>query len=98
LLDDAFKKRGLRYDLVVETDSIEAIKQYVARGTGISVLPDITLSSGDAAELDIYPLTNLLIPEEVGVVTLKGKPLSSTAQNFRDELATIVKPTLKLSA
>ena len=98
LLDDAFEKRGLRWDLVVETDSIEAIKKYVAGGTGISVLPDITLSAGDAAELDIYPLTNLLIPEQVGVVTLKGKPLSSPAQNFRDELATIIKPTLKLSA
>ena len=90
LLDDAFEKRGLHYDLVVETDSIEAIKQYVAGGTGISVLPDITISAGDTTELDIYPLNNLLIPEQVGVVTLRGKPLSSSAQNFMAELSAIV--------
>ncbi len=95
LMDEAFQKRGLHYDIIVETDSIEAIKLYVAGGTGISVLPDIAVSAGDAAELDIYPLSNLLIPEQVGVVTLRGKPISSTAQNFIGELATI-EPKLEL--
>ena len=57
LLDDAFRKRGISYDLAVETDSVEAIKQYVAGGAGISVLPDIAISPGDAAELDILPLS-----------------------------------------
>ena len=89
LMDEAFEKRGLHYDIIVETNSIEAIKLYVAGGTGISMLPDISVSAGDAAELDIYPLSNLLIPEQVGVVTLRGKPISSIAQNFIDELATI---------
>ena len=96
LLDDAFEKRGITYDLVVETDSIEAIKRYVAGGTGISVLPDIALSADDTNDLDIYPLNNLLIPEQVGVVTLRGRPLSSAAQNFIAELsAIVVKPALK---
>ena len=90
LLDEAFEKRGVSYDLVVETDSVEAVKQYVAGGTGISVLPDIAISAGDANELNIYSLNNLLIPEQVGVVTLRGKPLSTAAQNFIAELATIV--------
>ena len=71
LLDDAFRKRGISYDLAVETDSVEAIKQYVAGGAGISVLPDIAISPGDAAELDILPLPNLLPEELAGVVTLR---------------------------
>ncbi len=82
LLDDAFRKRGISYDLGVETDSVEAIKQYVAGGAGISILPDIAISPVDAAELDILPLPNLLAEEVVGVVTLRGRPLSQAAQNF----------------
>ena len=66
LLDDAFRKRGISYDLAVETDSVEAIKQYVAGGAGISILPDIAIFAGDAAELDILPLPNLLAEELAG--------------------------------
>ena len=60
LLDDAFRKRGISYDLAVETDSLEAIKQYVAGGVGISILLDIALSVGDGADLAILPLSNLM--------------------------------------
>ena len=86
LLDDALRKRGISYDLAVETDSVEAIKQHVAGGTGISILPDIAISAGDAAELAIQPLPILLAEELAGVVTLRGRPLSQAAQNFIAEL------------
>ena len=86
LLDEAFEKRGLQYDLVVETDSIETIKQYVVGGAGISILPDVTLSAGDAAGLDVSPLNSLFAPDQVGVVTLRGQPLSNTTRNFINEL------------
>ena len=76
LLDDAFRKRGISYDPAVETDSVEAIKQYVAGGAGIPILPDIDISPGDAAELDILPLPNLLAEEVVGVVTRKATGLT----------------------
>ena len=89
LLDDAFHKRGISYDFAVVTDSVEAIKQYVAGGAGISILPDIAISPGDAAELDILPLPNLLAEELAGVVTLRGKPLSQVAQNFIAELGSL---------
>ena len=89
LLDDAFRKRGISYDLAVETDSVEAIKQYVAGGAGISVLPDIAISPGDAAELDILPLPNLLAEEIAGVVTLRGRPLSQVAQSFIVEIGSL---------
>ena len=68
---------------------MEAIKQYVAGGAGISVLPDIAISPGDAAELDILPLPNLLAEEIAGVVTLRGRPLSQVAQNFKEELGSV---------
>ena len=89
LLDDAFRKRGISYDLAVETESVEAIKQYVAGGAGISVLPDIAISPGDAAELDILPLPNLLPEDLAGVVTLRGRPLSQVAQSFIEELSRV---------
>ena len=93
LLDDAFRKRGISYDLAVETDSMEAIKQYVAGGAGISVLPDIAISPSDAAELDILPLPNLLAEEIAGVVTLRGRPLSQAAQSFIEEIGSLAVAT-----
>lgn len=89
LLDDAFQRRGISYELAVETDSAEAIKQYVAGGEGISILPDISLSPGDAAELEVVPLHNLLPDDVVGVVTLRGRPLSQAARAFIEELGSL---------
>ncbi len=89
LLDDAFQRRGISYELAVETDSAEAIKQYVAGGQGISVLPNIALSAGDAADLDILPLSNLMPDDLVGVVTLRGRPVSQMAQDFMEELGSL---------
>ena len=89
LLDDAFHKRGISYHFAVETYSVEAIKQYVAGGAGISILPDIALSVGDGADLDILPLSNLMPADLVGVVTLRGKPISQVAQNFIEELGSL---------
>ena len=89
LLDDAFQRRGISYELAVETDSAEAIKQYVAGGQGISVLPNIALSTGDAADLDILPLSNLMPDDLVGVVTLRGRPVSQMAQDFMEELGSL---------
>ena len=89
LLDDAFRKRGISYDLAVETDSVEAIKQYVAGGAGISILLDIALSVGDGADLAILPLSNLMPADLVWVVTLRGKPISQVAQNFIEELGSL---------
>ncbi|MDE2802464.1 MAG: LysR family transcriptional regulator substrate-binding protein, partial [Chloroflexota bacterium] len=86
LLDEAFQRRGISYELAVETDSLEAIKQYVAGGEGISILPDISVSPADAAELEVLSLPNLLPEDVVGVVTLRGRPLSQAAQAFIEEL------------
>ncbi len=86
LLDEAFQRRSISYELAVETDSLEAIKQYVAGGEGISILPDISVSPADAAELEVLPLPNLLPEDVVGVVTLRGRPLSQAAQAFIEEL------------
>ncbi len=93
LLDDAFRRRGISYELAVETDSAEAIKQYVAGGEGISILPDISLSPGDSHELEILPLRNLLPDDVVCVVTLRGRPLSQAAQDFIEELRSLTVTT-----
>ena len=89
LLDDAFQRRGISYQLAVETDSVEAIKQYVAGGEGIAILPDIAIVPGDAAELDMLPLPNFLPEDLVGMVTSRGRPLSSAAQAFVTELGAL---------
>ena len=39
LLESEFKRRGIGYEIVVDLDSMDMIKRYVALGMGISVGP-----------------------------------------------------------
>ena len=89
LLDEAFQRRGISYELAVETDSAEAIKMYVAGFQGISILPNIAISDGDTKDLDIMPLSTLMPDDLVGVVTLRGRPISQTARDFIEELGSL---------
>ena len=82
LVEQELQRRGLSYELVVEVDSMDVIKRYVALGLGVSVGPRLAIDRGDERELGIVGLSNLLPVEQAGVLTLRGKTLSSPALNF----------------
>jgi DNA-binding transcriptional LysR family regulator len=82
LLDGEFKKRGLDYEVRVELDSMDMIKRYVALGMGVSVGPMLAIEPADREELGIVGLSSLLPVDQGGIVTLKGKTLSTPAQSF----------------
>ena len=91
MLVQEFHRRGTPYEIVMELDSMEIIKRYVALEMGISVGPRLALSPEDYDELGIISLATLLPVEQAGIVTLSGKTLSTPAKNFiavmRDVLA-----------
>ena len=82
LLDGEFKKRGLDYEVRVELDSMDMIKRYVALGMGVSVGPMLAIEPADREKLGIVGLSSLLPVDKGGIVTLKGKTLSTPAQSF----------------
>ena len=91
ILEEQFRRRGVSYDIIVELDSMDMIKRYVALGMGVSVGPRLAVEPEDLRTLGVVSLANLLPVEQAGIVTLPGKALSTTAHNFvsvmRDTLA-----------
>ena len=82
MLEEELAHSGLSYEIVIELDSMDMIKRYVALGLGISVGPRLAIDPDDEDELGIVGLTTLLPVEQAGIVTLRGKILSGSAQTF----------------
>ena len=95
MVEAEFRRRGLSYDIIVELDSMDMIKRYVALGMGISVGPRLAMEPEDEQTLGIVSLANLLPVEQAGIVTLRGKTQSTPALRFisvmQDVLATEVR-------
>ena len=91
MLEQALQRKGTPYEIVVELDSMDIIKRYVALGMGVSVGPRLAIESADERELGVISLANLLPIEQVGIVTLRGKTLSTPAlrliSTIRDTLS-----------
>ena len=90
LLEAEFRRRGIPYEIVVELDSFDMIKRYVALGMGVSVGPRLAIEPDDHNELGIVSLANLLPVEQAGIVSLRGKATSTPARRF----ISVVKETL----
>ena len=91
LLESEFKRRGISYEIVVDLDSMDMIKRYVALGMGISVGPMLAIDPEDHENLGVVSLAHILPVEQGGIVTLRGKQISKPAEQFisvmRDTLA-----------
>ena len=57
MLEEEFQRKGLRYEVVVELDSMDMVKRYVALGMGVSVGPRLAIEPEDQDELGIVSLT-----------------------------------------
>ena len=82
MLEAEFRRHGLDYEVVIELDSMDMIKRYVALGMGVSVGPHLAIEPEDHEQLGVVSLDNLLPIEQAGIITLRGKTLSSPAEKF----------------
>lgn len=94
ILEEEFRRKGLAYAIVIELDSIDMIKAYVALGLGISVGPRLAIEPADERQLGIADLTTLLPIEQAGVVTLRGKSLSKPSLRFVEVLGRNFSPAV----
>ena len=81
-LEEEFQRKGLSYEVLMELDSMDMVKRYVALGMGVSVGPRLAIDPEDKKELGIVSLTGLLPMEQSGIVTLRGKTLSTPARRL----------------
>jgi len=82
MLEEGFRIKGLNYEVILELDSIEVIKRYVSLGMGISVGPRLAIEPEDTNILSVISMANILPVEQVGIITLQGKQISSPAKNL----------------
>ena len=92
MLEQEFHRRGTPYEIVMELDSMEIIKHYVALDMGVSVGPRLAIHPEDYDELGIISLANLLPVEQAGIVTLHGRTLSTPANNFISVMKDVLAP------
>ena len=93
IIEDEFRRNGLSYEIVIELDSMDMIKRYVALGLGVSIGPRLAIEPEDRHELGIVSLTTLLPVEQAGIVTLRGRSLSEPARNFVSVMRETLSPS-----
>ncbi len=92
ILEDEFRRNGLEYDIIVELDSMDMIKRFVALGMGISVGPRLAIEPEDRTTLGVISMANLLPVEQAGIVTLPGKTISKPTHNFMSVMRDVLAP------
>ena len=82
ILERELDRRGVDYEVIVELDSLDMIKRYVALGMGVSVGPRLAIEPEDSERLGMVSLAHLLPVEQGGIATLRGKKLAAQAALF----------------
>ena len=90
IVDAVFQQRRVPYSVVLEVGGWEVIKQYVATGLGISIVPAICLADTDHARLSIRSMARHFPPRAYGLAVRKGRILGPRARDFAD----LVRPGL----
>jgi DNA-binding transcriptional LysR family regulator len=95
-VDRFLKKRGVAVDVVFEFDNIEAIKQAVEIGSGLSLLPRPTLDREvQAGTLAAIPLRGVGFVRPLAILRRSGAPEGAAVARFIELLR---KPDTVLSA
>ena len=85
-VEQALKDQGVNYEVVLEMDNTELIKQYVEIGMGVAIGSDFTLHPDDHDKLGVIRLAHIFSSSEIGICTLRGKFMGRAVQNFLDTL------------
>lgn len=90
LVDLVLQKNRVPYTVALEVSGWDVIKQYVAMGMGVSIVPSICLVESDSERLGSRSLADFFPSRSYGVVVRKGRVLSAQARAF----IALIKPDL----
>ncbi len=89
-IDRLFRQNQVVVDVVLEFDSIENIKQAVAIGAGIALLPEPTVRSEiRSRHLVARPLYGCGLTRSLGIIQRRRQTLNSAAQRFLELLLSV---------
>ena len=82
LVDQVFQRHRIAYTVALEVGGWEVIKQYVAMGMGISIVPALCLHEADRERLAARSMKRWFPERSYGVIVRRGKALSAQARAF----------------
>jgi DNA-binding transcriptional LysR family regulator len=82
LVDQVFQRHRIAYTVALEVGGWEVIKQYVAMGMGISIVPVLCLNEADRERLAARSMKRWFPERSYGVIVRRGKALSAQARAF----------------
>ncbi len=82
LVDQVFQRHRIAYTVALEVGGWEVIKQYVAMGMGISIVPALCLNEADRERLAARSMKRWFPERSYGVIVRRGKALSAQARAF----------------
>ncbi len=86
-IDRALRKHDVRPAIVMEFDNVETIKQAIAIGTGVGLLPARTVEKeAGSGSLVSLPFTNPSLERPIAVIHRRNKPLSPAVRRFLEQL------------
>ena len=98
-VDRAFRRAGVRPQVVMEFDNVESIKQAVSTGTGVSILPEPALQKELAiGTLVALPIEDEKITRPIALICRRGKPLTPTVERFIEVLRSAEEPAAAAAA
>jgi DNA-binding transcriptional LysR family regulator len=81
---DRYRKERTRFKPVLSLDSLTSVKTYVALGLGIALGPKFAIDPWDETRLNIVSLSRIVPGREIGIVTLRDKPLWKSGKLLTD--------------
>lgn len=82
LVDQVFQRQRVPYTVALEVGGWEVIKQYVAMGMGISIVPALCLNDADRDRLVTRSMSVWFPERSYGVIVRRGRYLSPQARAF----------------
>ncbi|GAA1610521.1 LysR family transcriptional regulator [Actinoplanes couchii] len=92
ILDDAARSAGFTPRVQYETDGPAGIREMIAAGLGVGLLPRSTAESPNGSPTEIRHLHPPPVHPPIGVLHHRDRPLSAAAQSLRHHLVELAGP------
>lgn len=82
VVDEAFVRSNLPYEIIMEVDSPDIIKKFLKNGTGVSIFSSIAVTEEDKAKLAVFNMEHFFGKVEYGIYYSKDKFVSRVMKQF----------------
>ena len=96
VVEEAFARANLPYEIVMEMDYPEIIKKFIVNSINVSIFSSIALTEGDKNELAVFNVKHLFGEVEYGIYYSKDRFVSSVMKQFVNFVAPEIADRLPL--